>query len=433
MSFLSIMLLSKMLFIVFLHSILFFNCLAVCGIFNQSFLNQVIRDNRDVAVILKNLTEFSDRLLRDGADAQLVVWSAHAHSQLRSMARQGRKYGVERVRRRPLQLEFTPGTEQDQEDEVKQLVGQVHCGVQVDLVDCNMNEDRERRDTKRPDDGDVPIVANRVHTGRLVRSFSAFTDGSHFSPTVVGLAVTPSGDVLVVDRNNKCVKFFGPAGGMYRKLHGSDSLWGVAVLPDNTYAVTDRTVHIFDTRGRLQRVLRQQPRDAHGVAVNSTGDVLVADCLSRCIYVLSLLGGSIRRVITQRGREPFSCPANLCVTPKDQLVVADCGAHIVAIFSEQGQLIAQYGTPGKPGSGPGQLDCPSGVCADRRGHVLVCDKLNDRVLLLDPADDANLIAVLIEGAEVIRRPQAVAVDHNGHMVVAEEEGMIKVFQYREVV
>ena len=397
--------------------------------------DKIIKEHRNVTVILKSLTNFSNKLLKSGSHSEVVVWSAHAQSQLRTISNRERKYGVDRIRRNPIQIRFN-ARESNYKTALKSLLGEVQYGVNVNILDSDTNANEQRSSDQRLKDldshqltNDERIMRSKIHRGRFVKSFSSFTDGSRFSPITVGITMTPRGDILIVDKNNKCVKFFGADGGMYKKIHGSESLWGATVLQDGKITITDRTVHVFDARGKLEKVLRQQPRDSHGIATNSSGDVIVADCMSRCIYIMSVLGGTIQRIITQRGRQPFKCPAYVAVNGKDQVIVADCGAHCVSIFSNKGQHICDHGVPEKPGAGPGLLDCPSGICIDKLDNILICDKNNDRIVLLDPR--GRFMCVVVEGQDVLQRPQAVCVDREGRLLVAEEEGMVKIFKYRE--
>lgn len=403
---------------------------------------KVIKENRNVTVVLKSLTDFSNKLLRDGSESEIVVWSTHAEEQVRGISGLGRKYGVERIRRNPIEIRFK-AKELDYKTELKSLLGEAEYGVNVDILDLNMNKHHrekmktfgnvdygnDEQDFMPFDAGSQPVLESRVHTGTLSRSFSAFTDGSHFSPVIVGIAATPKDDILVVDKNNKCVKVFGPDGGMYKKIHGSDNLWGVSILHDGNYAITDKTVHMFDTRGKLLRVLRQQPRDSHGITVNSHGDIIVADCMSRCIYILSFLGGTIQRIITQRGKGPFKCPAYVTVNHKDDVIVSDCGLHVVSIFNDKAQFVKEFGVAGKEGSDNRHLNCPSGVCTDRLGNIFIADKNNHRVIMLD--GNGLFLSVLIQGPEEIFRPQALTIDGHDQLVVAEEGGRIKIFKYRD--
>jgi len=48
----------------------------------------------------------------------------------------------------------------------------------------------------------------------------------------------------------------------------------------------------------------------------------------------------------------------------------------VQVLNKQGQFKYQIGTKG---SGKGQLQGPSGVAIDKQGHILVTDRVNNRL------------------------------------------------------
>ncbi len=400
--------------------------------------DDIIRVDKEVVALLKNFNTFSERLLKDGTDPEIIAWRGHIQEEFKNIAESSMKDSCENTKKNPVDIRYKESP-LNLKDTLEKIIGEVQYGRNVDIVDWSMSPRRQmtRLNKKTEDDkrnielnpDDLRIIKSRIHKGKLLKSFSIFTDGSQFSPRAMNMVLTPSGEVLVVDRGNKCVKFFAKDGGMYKKIYGSDALWGVAMLHDGNLAVTDKTVHMFDLNGKLLKVLRQQPRDSHGIAVNSNGDIVVTDCTSRCIYVMASVGGTIKRIITQRGRQPFRCPQYVTVNHKDDIIVSDGGTHCVSIFNDNGNLLFEYGS-GEAGNLDGQLNCPTGVCTDKLGNILICDKLNHRVVLLDP--NGTLMCNIVDGREHIEKPQAVAVDTEGNVMVAEEGGRIKMFKYREI-
>lgn len=88
--------------------------------------------------------------------------------------------------------------------------------------------------------------------------------------------------------------------------------------------------------------------------------------------------------------------------------------------------MAEYGG-GEGGNGDGELDCPTGVCVDGLGNIIICDQNNNRLVLLDSS--GKYLCVLIEGAHNVERPTAVAINPYKQLVVAQEDGIIKTFTY----
>lgn len=147
----------------------------------------------------------------------------------------------------------------------------------------------------------------------------------------------------------------------------------------------------------------------------------------RCVYVLSTVGGTIQRIITQRGRQPFRSPKYVAVDQNDHIIISDASLHTVTVLTDRGRYVGEFGTAGKAGRDTSHLNVPCGVAIDRLNNILVCDKLNNRVVLLD--SEARFLCTLIDSD--LKYPQAVTVDSEGNAVVVEESGKIKIYRYRE--
>ena len=79
------------------------------------------------------------------------------------------------------------------------------------------------------------------------------------------------------------------------------------------------------------------------------------------IQTLRGMGGPWGVAINQRAQE---------------VVVTECGADCVFVFSVSGEKLRSFGTPG---SGEGQLKYPRGVAVDAEGNILVADNENHRI------------------------------------------------------
>ncbi len=83
----------------------------------------------------------------------------------------------------------------------------------------------------------------------------------------------------------------------------------------------------------------------------------------------------------QKGQ--FNYPRGLCIQPTtNHLLVCDYINHRVQILSDQGQPLQIIGS-GQEGQANGEFDQPLGVCCAPDGSMVVADKGNNRVQLLD--------------------------------------------------
>ena len=69
-------------------------------------------------------------------------------------------------------------------------------------------------------------------------------------------------------------------------------------------------------------------------------------------------------------------PWGIASNSKGQIVVAECGGHCISVFTPEGHKIRSFGSKG---SAQGQFSCPRGVAVDRDDNIIVMDSVNHRV------------------------------------------------------
>ncbi|CAF5067696.1 unnamed protein product, partial [Rotaria socialis] len=70
----------------------------------------------------------------------------------------------------------------------------------------------------------------------------------------------------------------------------------------------------------------------------------------------------------------------------NRVAVSDQLNHRVQVFDCFGNYHYKLG---EPGSEPGQLSCPFGVCIDGNGHIAVSDHDNNRIQFFDENGDVK--------------------------------------------
>ena len=202
-------------------------------------------------MLVKNFTDFSSRLLSDASHSEVVAWRKHLELQFKDIHGGIKMSGVDLIRKQPVHIRHA--VEEDSGENYckntsKKLMGKVQYGRNLEVIDLNMNRggnadvgtaygSHVNGGPATPSAESKPLPCDKVltttiHEGKLHRSFSAFTEGSKCQPVVTGIAITADGNIVIVDKGNKCVKLFTPSGGMPCKIHGSESLWDATMLPD---------------------------------------------------------------------------------------------------------------------------------------------------------------------------------------------------------
>jgi sugar lactone lactonase YvrE len=279
-------------------------------------------------------------------------------------------------------------------------------------------------------DAVVKLFGTLTFEGEVVRSvllktFNARTQYDEKDCALCDIALDNDGNIIVVDRDNRKVKIFDVNGNL--KMSTAENAFKtpnrVAFLRQSkTILVKDeKYIRILSMDGNIigafgDRELKQPV----GLAQAENGDVLVTEWTGSSVVVFSEKGTRLRSF-------PTACEAAGYITgaPNGNILVTDWKQHVVKIFDSAGNFIRQYGS--QQGSGPGQLDHPYGVCCDRFNHIVISDTWNNRIQLLSA--EGKFINTLMSKDDGIEWPQAVVVDQQGRLIIVEQHGLIKIYQY----
>jgi YD repeat-containing protein len=119
--------------------------------------------------------------------------------------------------------------------------------------------------------------------------------------------------------------------------------------------------------------------ESEGVAVDSRGDVWVADWCNSRVEEFNEKGEFVKEFGSKGyGNGQFSGPYALAISPGGLVFVGDVYNNRVEEFTETGELIGTFGSGGS-GSGEFNFSDPMGIATDSHGDVWVTDSGNDRV------------------------------------------------------
>jgi RHS repeat-associated protein len=233
--------------------------------------------------------------------------------------------------------------------------------------------------------------------GELVRAFGAIgsADGELRSPR--GLALDAKGNVYVADTGNSRVQEFNSKGEFIRKWGsegtGTGQFWSLrdlAIDPEGHIwtlegggkFLANNRVQEFSSEGSYLTSFGSfgsengQLNSAKGIAVDSKGNVWVADAGNNRIQELKPSGEFIRKFGTEgTSNGQFKSPSDLAFDPEGNLWVADSGNSRVQRFSSEGTYLTQFGTTGP---NAGQLSEPQALATDAKGNLWLADTGNDR-------------------------------------------------------
>ena len=182
----------------------------------------------------------------------------------------------------------------------------------------------------------------------------------------------------------------GAAPGQFNVVNGIavDDAGHVYVADENNNRVQE-----FDTHGRLLKIIGApgapgagdgQFSGPYGVAVDGLGNLYVADTRNNRIQKFSPAGRFLAKWGGTRGTGDgqFASPRGLAIDDRGNVYVADHDNNRVQKLSSTGRFLAKWGAhgaDGTPGRGNGEFNQPRGVAVDHSGHLYVAEKLNHRV------------------------------------------------------
>ncbi|KAK2147474.1 hypothetical protein LSH36_550g01000 [Paralvinella palmiformis] len=258
---------------------------------------------------------------------------------------------------------------------------------------------------------------------QILHTFSAKLDDDEKNCALCDISVDDEDMLLVVDRDNRKIKFFDICGNV------------IYHTGEETLRAPNRLVHLSKT-GRLlvkdDKCLKLLNRDGSfvtnfaehlkqpvGLTCNREGEVLVTDWMSGCVHVFDELGGSLHNFPTATEAAGYITTAN-----DGTVIVSDWKQHSVKVFDSKGGIKREYG---EYGSGLGQLDHPYGVATDRYGHILIADTWNNRIHML--SKDGKFERFLLTKEDGLSYPQTLIVNRKGQLIIVEQQGTVKIYQY----
>ena len=184
------------------------------------------------------------------------------------------------------------------------------------------------------------------------------------------------------------MRTFAPKG----NLGGQWAPLGLAFAPDGTFYVTDvrgltsknHRVVVFGPGGTLIRSMGKpgQLNYPNGIVVDTHGNIEVSDSNNGRLVVFNVAGKMLATISRGIGEGDLGLPRGAAVDDSGRLYVADTTDHMVRVFAigtttkPAPAFIASFGDEGQL---DGKFEYPNGVATDKRAHVYITDRENNRV------------------------------------------------------
>lgn len=276
-----------------------------------------------------------------------------------------------------LKLSFSTGEKGEGFGEFEEPVG-VTSNQKGEIIVTDYNNDRLQVLS-----GEGEII--RVHDHYSRQSGKQFP---FMSPA--GIACDPAGNMVVVEKARNRVVVLSPTGvilhafgrrgkeqGQFRGPHG------VSVDARRRIIVTDTInsrVQVFDHEGNFLFMFGNKGPGKLNYpcyAIFHAGRFYVADTDNDSVKVFDTRGTFVRTL-----GDDFNAPSGIAVYKDKYLLVCDYSNDCVKVFSLDGRLLNKIGTSG---TGSGQFCGPEALAVSPEGKIIVTDKLNCRLHIIDVA------------------------------------------------
>lgn len=146
----------------------------------------------------------------------------------------------------------------------------------------------------------------------------------------------------------------------------------------------------FDRDGKLFRSWGAGTiKQAHGIRIDPEGNVWGVDVAAHVVRKYTP-EGKLLMVVGQEGKpgdndshEAFNRPTNVAFAPNGDFYVSDGYVNSrVVHFNKDGKYLGQWG---RKGTGDGEFDLVHDIVLDKRNHLLVAERTNQRIQIFDLA------------------------------------------------
>ena len=205
------------------------------------------------------------------------------------------------------------------------------------------------------------------------------------------------------------------------------------VVPDVAVDSQDRVyvtlrepagILVYDSEGRFLGAWGDDVlSNPHNIWIDPADRIYCADVADHTVRIFST-DGEVLQTLGMPGQtgspgEPFNMPTKAMAAPSGEIFVSDgYGQHRVHRFSAKGERMLSWG---EEGTGPGQFALPHDLCIDPRDRVLVSDRTNHRIQLFD--FDGNFLEEWTD----IQSPNNIHIDADHIVYIAEAPHRVSIF------
>ena len=282
----------------------------------------------------------------------------------------------------------------------------------VSIANATLGSSSESEPEDLTSDSKYPF--DKPSRPKVIYQRTFYCDGMHLEAKGIrDIAVLKSGNLAVITGLRSGQVVISSRTGQVKRILGAsgscviENASGLSVFHDGNIAVADESkgqILIFKENGELVTSLAHGLRRPKGLAVLANGNIAVCYPHEMCvrIFAKAVFGSSyysqvtIRTFLCDAGGKPnkyaFRSPRYITAFRGNNIIVSDYAKNTVfaltskargrkyrCLWKYRGQVFAEKR----------DLDCPTGVCTDEHGRVLVVDSGNKRIIVLSSQGKFN--------------------------------------------
>lgn len=277
-----------------------------------------------------------------------------------------------------------------------------------------------------------PKVPQCLKHGQRIRSFDTRIKQDNKFPKIAGLAISKENEYLILDSANKCVKIFTNRG--QRKITFGNNILehptNIAIFGDEYIAVSDwakiHCLQYFTNTGQHSEVIKKKKISYPvGFAITSKNTIILGTRGKPAEVNIHSQDGTFISIVSSTIQTPY----NICIDNFDDgtetIIISDQDDNSIKGYKASGDMVYQYVNEVSPEHSRG-ISSPRGVTTDDKGNIFVADHGNNRIQVLNR--DGTFKQTMVSR---LPQPLLVAIDKEGHLVVATEKGSVHVYEYME--
>ncbi|XP_078581191.1 tripartite motif-containing protein 3-like [Branchiostoma floridae x Branchiostoma japonicum] len=231
--------------------------------------------------------------------------------------------------------------------------------------------------------------------------------------------------IFVLDKGNNRVQVLDKRGSFVRAFYTGNETskpQGIAVNPSGQVVVTDLgdgTVKVFSQEGQLLEYFGEGFAKPCGISIHPWSGLVAISDIQKERVTLHRPDGSLLLTLHSKGEgvQSFRKPAYVGTLNSGGVLISDNATQSLKLYNKDGKFVRAIGKTAERVDGSGQLRYPRGIIADNDDNIIVADADNGTVDVFDC--NGKFLLHTANKADGLKRPTGLALLGDKRLVVTD--------------